>query len=351
MTENKKNILIVKPSALGDIIMALPALSALRKKFPQAKISWLVRPEFADILRQHPLVDEVILFDRKFLGKAWYNIKALSAIFALIKTLRDRNFDLTVDLQGLFRTAGLCWLSGCKKRFGMADGREFAPIFYTDKVTPGDDAVHMVDYYLKVAHAAGGDISQIDFAIPQNYQADIAIDNLLKKHNITRGNYVVLMPGSAHQDKCWSVDRFAAVADKIKTQFDFDVIAVGSKSEKPLCDNLIAAAKSHVINLAGQTNISELVSLIRGAKLAITNDTGPGHIAVALGVEVVFLFGPSNPARIGPYKKDDSFIAVAVDSWQREFRSSDPKYCIDAITVEQVYEKVSKKLKKIVTSN
>lgn len=347
MTENKKNILVVKPSALGDIIMALPALSALRRSFPQAKISWLVRPEFADILRDHPLVDEVILFDRKFLGKAWYSIKALSGIFALVRKLRSQHFDLTVDLQGLFRTAGFCWLSGCKKRFGMADGREFAPIFYTDKVHPSDDSIHMVDYYLKVAQAAGGDISRIDFAIPENQQADITINKLLQKHSIARGNYVVLMPGSAHQDKCWPVDRFAAVADKIKTEFGIDVVVVGSNSERPLCDKLIAAAKSHVTNLAGQTSISELISLIRGAKLAITNDTGPGHIAVASGVEVVFLFGPSNPARIGPYKKDDSFIAVAQDSWGRDFRSSDPKYDICAITVEQVYEKVSKKLKKM----
>jgi len=347
MTENKKNILIVKPSALGDIIMALPALSALRKRFPHAKITWLVRPEFADILRAHPLVDEVILFDRKFLGKAWHNIKALSAIFSLIKKLRNSHFDLTVDLQGLFRTAGLCWLSGAKKRFGMADGREFAPIFYTKKVTSTNDTIHMVDYYLKVVQAAGADISQVDYAITENHQADQAVDKLLQKNNLIAGNYIVLMPGSAHQDKCWPPERFAAVADKIKDEFNIPVVVVGSPSEKPLCATLALAAKTNVINLAGQTNISELVSLIRSAKLAITNDTGPGHIAVALAVDVVFLFGPSNPARIGPYKKDDSYIAVHADSWKREFRSTDPKYNITAITVEQVYEKVSQKLKKI----
>jgi lipopolysaccharide heptosyltransferase I len=347
MTENEKNILIVKPSALGDIIMALPALSALRKRFPQARISWFVRPEFADILRDHPLVDEIILFDRKFLGKAWYNIKALSAIFSLIRVLRNRHFDLTVDLQGLFRTAGLCWLSGCKKRFGMADGREFATVFYTDKVICGDDSLHMVDYYLKVAQAAGGDISQIDFAIAENPQADRAVDDLLEKNNLTRDNYVVLMPGSAHHDKCWPIERFADIADKIKNEFNIPVVAIGSSSEKSLCDELNATAKTQVVNLAGQTSISELVSLVRSAKLAITNDTGPGHIAIALGVEVVFLFGPSNPTRIGPYKRDDSFIAVDADSWGHEFRSSDPKYDICAITAEQVYEKVSQKLKKM----
>lgn len=347
MTENKKNILIVKPSALGDIIMAMPALSALRKSFPQAKISWLVRPEFADILRSHRFVDDVILFDRKFLGKAWYNIKALSGIFALIKELRSRRFDLTVDLQGLFRTAGLCWLSGCKKRFGMADGREFATFFYTDKVTCTQDNMHMVDYYLKVAQAAGGDISQLDFALTDDPHSHTQVDSILKKNNLRNDNYVVLMPGSAHQDKCWPVERFAAIADKIKNNFGLSAVAIGSASEKALCDKLNEAAKSEVVNLAGQTNISELVSLISRAKLAITNDTGPGHIAVALGVDVVFLFGPSNSARIGPYKKDDSFIAVNAQSWGPEFRSSDPKYDIRAISAEEVYEKVSHKLQKL----
>ena len=160
-SENKlENILIIKPSSLGDIILALPALSALRKNFPGAKISWLVRTEFAPLLKNHPDLNETILFDRKFLGKSWYNPRALHSLLSLISRLRRDSFDAVIDLQGLFRTASLGWLSGCKRRFGMSNAREFSNVFYTHKVTQNQDCIHLVDYYLKIIRAAGA--SDID---------------------------------------------------------------------------------------------------------------------------------------------------------------------------------------------
>ncbi len=139
MPEDFNNILIIKPSSLGDIVLALPALSALRKSFPNSRISWLVRPEFAALLENHPHLDEIILFDRKFLGKAWWNPGAFGALVSLIRRLRNGRFDVVFDFQGLFRTASLAWLSGCKRRFGRAGAREFAHIFYTHKVAQGKD--------------------------------------------------------------------------------------------------------------------------------------------------------------------------------------------------------------------
>ena len=121
MTETYKNILIMKPSSLGDIILALPALTTLRKNFPKAKISWLVRPEFAALLENHPHLDHIIPFDRKFLGKAWHNPRALGNLVSLVRRLRADKFDVVFDFQGLFRTASLAWLSGCKKRFGRTE--------------------------------------------------------------------------------------------------------------------------------------------------------------------------------------------------------------------------------------
>ncbi len=109
-----KNILIMKPSSLGDIILVLPALTALRRNFPDAKISWLVRPEFAALLENHPHLDRIIPFDRKFLGKAWFHPCAFAALLALIRRLRTARFDVVFDFQGLFRTASLAWLSGCR---------------------------------------------------------------------------------------------------------------------------------------------------------------------------------------------------------------------------------------------
>lgn len=123
-----KNILIIKPSSLGDIVLALPALSALRRNFPDAEISWLVRPEFALLIKNHPHLNRTIFFDRRLLGKAWYHPRALAGLVALIRKLRKAKFDAVIDLQGLFRTAVFGWLSGCKKRLGMTAAREFASL-------------------------------------------------------------------------------------------------------------------------------------------------------------------------------------------------------------------------------
>jgi len=155
MPELLKNILIAKPSSLGDIVLALPALRALRMSFPEAKISWLIRPEFAELIENHPHLDEIIAFDRKLLGKAWFHPGAFGALISLIRKLRRSEFDAVFDFQGLFRTASLAWLSGCKKRFGMANAREFATIFYTHKIPQNIECIHMVDYYLKIIQAAG----------------------------------------------------------------------------------------------------------------------------------------------------------------------------------------------------
>jgi ADP-heptose:LPS heptosyltransferase len=179
-----KNILIIKPSSLGDVVTVLPALSALRRNFPQAVISWLVRPEFALLIKDHPHLDEVILFDRKFLGKAWYNPKAMKALLTLIARLCRSRFDIVMDFQGLFRTAGLAWLSGCKKRFGMTTAREFAGLFYTHKVTRGEDSVHVVDYYLKMVKATGATDLSVQFIFPENQTAGNSVAKLLSENSI-----------------------------------------------------------------------------------------------------------------------------------------------------------------------
>jgi len=148
MSDNFKNILIIKPSALGDIVLALPVLSALRRSFPDAKISWLVRSEFAELIENHPHLNEVILFDRKLLGRAWYDRTAFGALLSFIDRLRQSKFDCVLDLQGLFRTAALSRLSGCRQRYGMADTREFGYIFYSEKISQDSNCIHLVDYYL-----------------------------------------------------------------------------------------------------------------------------------------------------------------------------------------------------------
>ena len=344
MTETYKNILIMKPSSLGDIILALPALTTLRKNFPKAKISWLVRPEFAALLENHPHLDHIIPFDRKFLGKAWHNPRALGNLVSLVRRLRADKFDVVFDFQGLFRTASLAWLSGCKKRFGRAGARELAHIFYTDKVHQDMECAHLVDYYLKIIRTAGTSDVGVEFVLPESPEAAAFVGRLLANQKVSVDNYAVFVPGSAHADKCWPTERFAELGDKISTKFGFSIVATGTEPEAGVVEELQSLANVPVTNLAGQTSLRELVVLLKGAKLVVSNDTGPGHIAAAAGVPLVLMFGRSNPIRVGSYGRKQCVVAIDAEGRGLAINSADPKHNISAITVEQVYEKVCEQL-------
>jgi len=344
MPESFKNILIIKPSSLGDIVLALPALTALRRSFPDSRISWLVRPEFAALLENHPHLDEIIPFDRKFLGKVWFHPEALGGLVSLIRWLRNGRFDAVFDFQGLFRTASLAWLSGCKKRFGRAGAREFAHIFYTEKVSQGMDCAHLVDYYLKIIRTAGAGKINVEFVLPQEPAAAESILRLLTIGGTAPDHYAVFVPGSAHRDKCWPTERFAELADKIATQFGLSIVATGTGPEAPIVERLSKKSNVPITNLAGQTSLSELMALLRDAKLVVSNDTGPGHIAAASGVPLVLMFGRSNPVRVAPYGRKECVVAIDPDGRGFDINSTDPRHDVKSITVEQVYQKVCEQL-------
>ncbi len=338
------NILILKPSALGDIVLALPALTALRKSFPGAKISWLVRPEFAPLLENHPHLDETIIFDRKSLGKAWYHPTGIRTLCSLIRRLRASQFDAVFDFQGLFRTAVLAWLSGCKKRFGKANSRELAHLFYTDQIKQDIDSIHLVDFYLKMVKAAGAQQLDVQFELPCN-PADVdSANKLLKSSSIKSGQYVIFVPGSAHVDKCWPAERFATLADIIASQFKLPIIAVGTNSEKSLVEKINTMAKTSVMNFVAKTTLKELVELLRTAKLVVSNDTGPGHIAAALGTPLVMMYSWSNPARIAPYGRPECMVAREPYGRGLKIKSTNPKHRVTTITVDEVFQKVREQL-------
>ncbi len=344
MPESFKNILIIKPSSLGDIVHTLPALSALRSSFPYAKISWLIKPAFAAILENHPHIDEIIHFDRKFLGKAWFHPCAFASLISLIRRLRRGKYDAVFDFQGLFRTASLAWLSGCKKRFGVADTREPARFFYTDTLPQDEDCIHVVDYYLKIVRSAGVSVPGVQFTVSRNPVAADSIARLLKSEGIAPGNFAVFVPSSAHRYKCWPIERFAALADKVSSQFGLSIVATAAVSEAGVIERMKSLANVFVVNLAGRTSLSELIALMDSARLVVSNDTGPGHIAAALGKPLVMLFGRSNPKRLAPYGRSDCVVAIDPGSRGLAVTSSDPKHDINLITVDEVFQKVREQL-------
>lgn len=346
MEDKPKNILIIKPSALGDIVQALPAVCSLAKSLDGAKISWLVRPECAPLLENHPCVDEIIYFDRKALGKWWCNPEAFKRLCLLVKQLRRGRFDIALDFQGLFRSAVFGWFSGALRRFGMADAREFAHVFYTDTIKQNEDSVHLVDYFQQMAAAAGADISESRFELSPSSEALKEVETLLDKHEVNKENYVVLVPGSTVQTKCWPVSLFAELADKIFSKFGSTVVATGVAAEKEIVEQLKKQTQRRVVDFAGVTNIPQLVALLSKAKVVVSNDTGPVHIASALGVGVVLVMGHTNPGRVGPYGRPETVAAIDAQGRGRAVESNHPRHEIANVGVDEVFEKVCEQFEK-----
>ena len=340
-----KNILIIKPSALGDIALSLSALASLKKSFPEAKITWFVRTGFASLLDAACDLDEKILFDRKFLGKWWRDPKAFAELMRMFKQLRNGRFDLVIDLQGLFRTAFFGWLTGCKCRYGLKGAREFAGLFYSQKVARPQNSLHLKDWYAEVVAAAGAEQITFESNFSASPKASDVVGNLLAENSLAAGKYVVFIPGAAHDNKCWPIDKFAVLAEKIKADFDLPIVIAGGPKEKPLAEKIKSTAKVSVVDLVGATDIPELVALLDKSRLVVSNDTGPGHIAVALGRDVVMIFGPTNPARICPYGCGNAVAAIDADTRGSGIENSNPDHVIEKVTVDMVYEKVAAQLK------
>ncbi|MEN6578307.1 MAG: glycosyltransferase family 9 protein [Phycisphaerales bacterium] len=375
MSQMYENILLIKPSSLGDIVMALPALSSLRRSFPQARISWLIRPEFAPLIEGHPHLDEIILFDRKSLGRAWRHPAAFGQLMDLIRRLRRGRFDAVLDLQGLFRTASLAWLSGCKRRFGPIWRHELAHHFYTTKIPPRMEWVHVIDYYRKLLDAMGASDLGVEFVLPEKPAAAASARDLLQRSlkcevssvkcqaragaaagdasdfKLQTSNlelpYAVIIPGSAQVSKCWPADRFAALADRLASEHGLAVLATGGKSESPMIEQIQSLAKRPIANLAGRTSLPELVEVLRRARLVVSNDTGPGHIAAALGRPLVMMFSWSNPLRVGPYGRPEWIVARDAASRGLAIKSRNPAHAIQNITFDEVYSRVIEQLRRV----
>lgn len=320
-------VLIIKPSAIGDVVHALPVLDLLRRRWPAARYSWLVTPACAGILDGHPMLHEVIRFERKRYGRAWRSPRALAALFRFAQGLHGRGFDLTIDLQGLFRSGWLAAATRAPVRVGLADARELAPAFYTHAVPVGDRERHAVERYLCVAEALGCGRGPVRFPF--------ATDDADRAHvaAMVPPRYAVLLPGTNWQTKRWPVEKFAALVAPLGERFGLAVVAAGAPHEASLCGQV-----GGVVNLAGRTTLRQLVALIERAKLVVANDSGPMHIAAALGRPLVTPFGPTNPLRTGPYRRMESVIRADLPCSPCYSRKCSHQSCLRWVGTEAVLE-------------
>ena len=338
-----QNILIIKPSALGDVVHALPVLDALRRTWPDARITWMIRREFAPLLECVRGLDETLLFERRRIGR-WYTPDGWAALQALIQRLRNDRYDLVLDLQGLFRTALFARLSGCPVRVGMATARECAPLLYTHRVQPPADSRHMVDSYRTMLDAVGVSDFQTQVTFQPPASALQAVSHLLEDEGLTPNRFAVLIPGAAHATKQWPTERFAAVAERLAKEYGLAVAAVGTAGEKRIVTALQQNCAVPIVDLTGKTTIPQLVALLAQAAMVVSNETGPGHIAVAQNTPSVLIFGPTNPAWVGPYKQPEACVAIEPHQRGKAIRSRKPAHRIEQITVQTVMDAVRRRL-------
>ncbi len=338
---NYQNILIVKPSALGDVARMIPVLLALRDRYPKAKISWIIRPEFAELIRHNPALDEVILFDKKHLLKS--GLKSISNIFAFAGALKQRKFDLVLDAQGLLRSGLMAWFTHASTRIGYRRARELAWLFYNKKVDTPQIQHSNLDCW-QIGLAAGISENEPVFGVPVNPQAYSSAKSILNSNGINDNQqFAVLLSGGTAEAKIWPAVNFAQLADCIYRKYKIKSVLLGAGSRETAIGHTISdkiTDKQAVINLIGQTSLDEMVAIICNSNIIIGNDSGPLHIAAAIPKPVVGIYGPTNPKMVGPYGQGDK-IAEAGNEIPRIGRySKNPAHKIDNISVSCVMEKV-----------
>ncbi|MDP9174115.1 MAG: lipopolysaccharide heptosyltransferase I [Planctomycetota bacterium] len=322
-----RRVLIIKPSAIGDVVHALPVLPRLRKLWPSASITWMATPPCAALVQNHPLIDDVIIFQRKRFGRVFYNPGAMLELVGLVRQLRRRRFDLVIDLQGLFRSAWVARATGAPHRIGFAGAREGAPVFYTRLVECSQENDHAVERYLKVASALGCDGGPIEFT----FAVDDA-DRQFAAALVPAGSrYAVFLPGANWGTKRWPVEKFAGLVEPLKKQFGLDVVVAGARA-----DSILAQQIPGTINLTGKTNLRQMVALLERAELVVANDTGPMHMAAALKRPLVAPYGPTSPRRTGPFGRMDSVIRLDIPCSPCFSRTCSHQSCLQWLDVEPV---------------
>ncbi len=335
-------ILILKPSSLGDVVQALPVLRMLKRHFNSAEIHWWIEKNSAPLLDGDPDLAGIIPFDRRRWGRPWNGIDILRSL----SQVRRHRFDLVIDLQALARSAAVAWLANGGFTIGLQDFRELAPGFYDVSVPRPSPATHAVDWYLEVL-----DVLRVprrwDFDwLPLNRRHAEQVRHLWP---VLEEPFIALQPGARWLNKRWPAGHYAELVRLIHAQQpEMRFVILGGNDDRGMGEAICAAAPGHSTDLTGRTMLPQVVEILRASRLMVTNDTGPMHIAAALGKPVISLFGPTHPARTGPYRQQESVLRrddlPCVPCMKASCAHSEPLACLTGITPGQVAQAVLRRL-------
>ncbi len=302
------NIAIVKLSSLGDVLHALPVAHALRRHFPEAHLTWIVEAREYAILKGQPDLNAVVPVDTRLWRRLiWHPVGArevLGKLSRLMERLRGARFDVAIDLQGLIKSGLLTAYTGAPLRIGFAFSHCWEPLnvlFTTLRVKPPRQAVHVVEQYLSLLEPLGVQAEPPVFLLPSEPGAERRIDEFLAAEGVKpRDRLVALNPGAGRPTKRWPVDHFGRLAERLAVEAGVRVLLLWGPDEEGMARAIATGTTSRPV-LAPPTSIPELCALLRRAALMVAGDTGPLHLAAALGTPCVGLYGPTRAERNGPY--------------------------------------------------
>jgi lipopolysaccharide heptosyltransferase I len=303
-----QRIALLKPSALGDIIHSLPVLTALRRRYPHAHITWVLNRGYEPLLRGHRDLTDTLPFDRGAARAGWWT--GMTTFAGFLGELARRRFDLVIDLQGLFRSGLMTIASGAARRVGLSTAREGATWFYTDVVPVTNfHTLHAVDRYWLVAEALGAGAGPCAFHVPIAGDAQKWAEQTL--HGRPRP-WLVIGPGSRWMTKRWLPEHFAVLAQRTQSLFGGTVLFVGGHDEVPISEAVRARLAGPTCDVTGRTTLPQLAALLARADVMLANDTGPLHLAAALGRPVIAPYTCTKVQLNGPYGAERGAVETTV---------------------------------------
>lgn len=336
-------VLILKPSSLGDVVHALPVARALRRHRPDARIHWFLNRELAPLLEGDPDVERIVPFDRR----GWSRPLGWPEAFVTLRHLREARYDLILDLQSLARTALIGWISRGGLVVGLDDPREGAPAWHDVSIPRPSWGTHAVDWYLAALQPLGVPAGPVEIEGWLPRRESVAAP--LRARWQSGGEiWIGLQPGARWSTKRWPAERFAAVARGL-TAWDprIHVAVLGGRDDAGLGATIAGLAGARVQDFTGRLTLPELIEWLRLTACLVTNDTGPMHLAVAVGTPVVALFGPTAPERTGPYGRMADVLrgtAPCAPCLKDSCRYTEPLACLNSLTPARVLGEVRRHL-------
>ncbi len=340
------NILMVKTSAIGDVTHTLPALNSLRKRFPNARITWLVESDSAEIVAGHRALDSVLVCERKLWRKKLRKLEFVATareIFAFIKKLRSCEYDLVIDFQGLLKSGILVFFARGARKIGFGPGMQHSEgshIFYNERIPAVSMEHHAVDRYLMLLSAIGVPTEKVEFDFPIESSDRDYVRMLLKGKGVENDDKIaVINPVARWETKLWDPVLFAETADRVAKK-GYKVFFTGAKSDADQIDDIVSMMTERAENIAGKTSLKQLGAFYEKAEFVVATDTGPMHIAAALGTPAVALFGPTASWRTGPYGNGHGIVRIEKHCAPCFKRECPHIECMKKITPDMVMEAV-----------